>query len=89
MSATRNSRRKFTISFPEELAQKVDFLAQSESRTTSELFREAFRAYYARNMRTRMAEAREAGNFNPAGYTREDTERLIEEARREMKAQRK
>lgn len=82
--------RKFTISFPEDLAQKVDQLAERESRNTSELFREAFRVYYARQARARMAESRElAGNFNPHGYTPEDTHRLLTEAREEMKAHRK
>jgi Lon protease-like protein len=82
--------RKFTISFPEDLAKKVDLLAEQESRDTNELFREAFRIYFARQTRARMAETRElAGNFNPAGYTRDDTRRLLEEARREMKAPRK
>jgi len=35
----------FTISFPEELAKQVVSIAEEESRTISELFREAFRTY--------------------------------------------
>jgi metal-responsive CopG/Arc/MetJ family transcriptional regulator len=35
----------FTISFPEELAKQVVAVANVESRTISELFREAFRTY--------------------------------------------
>jgi len=88
--ATQPQSRKFTISFPEDLAKKVDQLAEQESRNTSELFREAFRVYLARQVRARMIESRElAGNFNPAGYTKKDTHRLVDEARREMKAVRK
>ena len=57
MATSKN--RKFTISFPEELAKKVDQLAEHESRNTSELFREAFRIYYARQSRARLGEAGE------------------------------
>jgi metal-responsive CopG/Arc/MetJ family transcriptional regulator len=81
------SNREFTVSFPEDLARKVDLLAEQESRDTSELFREAFRVYFARQIRARMNESRElAGGFNPLAYNREDTRRLLEEARREMKS---
>ncbi len=41
----RRSSRVFTISFPEELAQRVEATAKAEHRTISELFRETFRAY--------------------------------------------
>lgn len=37
--------RVFTVSFPPELASLVDHIARRESRTTSELLREAFRHY--------------------------------------------
>ena len=78
--------RKFTISFPEDLAKKVDLLAEMESRNTSDLFREAFRVYFAPHLRARTAESRElAAEFNPKGFTREDTQRLMDEARAEMK----
>jgi metal-responsive CopG/Arc/MetJ family transcriptional regulator len=88
MSAQPQSR-KFTISFPEDLAKKVDQLAEQESRNTSELFREAFRVYFARQIRAQMAESRElVGNVNPAGYAK-DTHRLVDNVRREIKASRK
>ena len=46
MSTTRpRASRVFTISFPEDLAQQVEQVAQEESRNISELFREAFRTY--------------------------------------------
>lgn len=44
--ATRSSR-VYTISLPPELAQKAEALAKRDSRSMSELFREAFRAYYS------------------------------------------
>jgi metal-responsive CopG/Arc/MetJ family transcriptional regulator len=40
-----------TISFPAELADEVDRLAQQEGRTRSEPFREAFRQYAERRRR--------------------------------------
>ncbi|MBV9305653.1 MAG: ribbon-helix-helix protein, CopG family, partial [Acidobacteriaceae bacterium] len=52
--STAPPTREFTISLPEDLAQKVDQLAQQESRNTNELFREAFRTYFARQLRARM-----------------------------------
>ncbi len=89
MSSVRQSR-KFTISFPEELAQRVDQLAKQESRNTSELFREAFRTYFAQQARARMKDTQElAAKTNAGGYTKRDTRRLLEEARREMKAAKK
>jgi len=46
MNAPRTrASRVFTISFPEELAKQVVAVANEESRTISELFREAFRTY--------------------------------------------
>jgi hypothetical protein len=53
-------RRTFTISFPPELAA-IEQLAAQESRTTSELFREAFRAYRAPQMRKILRELNELG----------------------------
>ena len=45
--ATTRSSRVYTISLPPELAQKAEALAKRDSRSMSELFREAFRSYYA------------------------------------------
>jgi hypothetical protein len=42
MAITRTSR-VYTISLPPELARKAEALAKRDSRTMSELFREAFR----------------------------------------------
>jgi predicted transcriptional regulator len=70
---TRNSR-VFTISFPENLAQQVEKIAEEESRTMSELFREAFRT--------------DAEAHNPENYTQDDIERFVDEIRAERYADR-
>ena len=45
MPALSRTRRTFTVSFPSDLASQIGRLAKQESRTSSESFREAFRAY--------------------------------------------
>ena len=58
--------RTFTISFPAPLAEQVEQLAAKESRTTSELFREAFRVYRAEQLRAVLDESNaEAGRGFP------------------------
>jgi metal-responsive CopG/Arc/MetJ family transcriptional regulator len=83
MSRARTTRT-FTISFPPDLAEQVERTAARESRTISELFREAFRAYRAERVRAILdesnAEARARG-YN--GYSSEDIERLVDEDRAE------
>jgi CopG family transcriptional regulator / antitoxin EndoAI len=86
MTGTRNSR-VYTISLPPELAQKAEALAKRDSRTMSELFREAFRAYYAQQARTTLEEIGEyAASRNPGGYNEADIPRLIQEVRTEKPA---
>jgi CopG family transcriptional regulator/antitoxin EndoAI len=81
MTGTRTSR-VYTISLPPELAQKAEALAKRDSRTMSELFREAFRAYYAQQARKTLEEIGEyAASRNPDGYTEADVPRLIKEVR--------
>ena len=68
-----------------ELAEQAVQLARIESRTMSELFREAFRIYHAEAVRRRL----EAGNAyarsrSAHGYTPADVERLVDEARAEL-----
>jgi CopG family transcriptional regulator/antitoxin EndoAI len=83
MTGTRTSR-VYTISLPPELAQKAEALAKRDSRTMSELFREAFRAYYAQQARRTLEEIGEyAASQNPGGYTEADVPRLIKEVRSE------
>jgi CopG family transcriptional regulator/antitoxin EndoAI len=81
MATTRTSR-VYTISLPAELAQKAEALARRDSRTMSELFRDAFRTYYAEESRRTLEEIGEyAASRNP-GYTQADVPRVIAEVRR-------
>jgi predicted transcriptional regulator len=81
--------RTFTISFPPDLAEQVERLAKKESRTTSELFREAFRAYRAERVRKAFDDlhARIQANGGDS-YTEEDIERFVDEDRAEQWAAR-
>lgn len=76
--------RQFTISLPPELAEQVTATAKAESRTISELFREAFRSYRAERVRTLLDASQQAGRRKRhMGYTPDDVERLIHETREE------
>ena len=73
-----------------ELAEQAEQLAKTESRTMSELFREAFRTYHSDSVRKRL----EAGNAYAQRravhqYTEADVERLVDEARAELRAGRR
>jgi metal-responsive CopG/Arc/MetJ family transcriptional regulator len=79
----------YTISLPPEMAKQAEAIAKDESRTMSELFREAFRAYRAERTRQWLEEVRAyASTRNPQGYTEEDVPRLVKEVRAELRAQR-
>jgi metal-responsive CopG/Arc/MetJ family transcriptional regulator len=90
MSPRTGITRTFTISFPQDLADQVERLAARESRTTSELFREAFRLYRAERIRTslngQLAQAREKSQGQ---YSPDDVVRLIAEDRAQRAASRK
>jgi len=74
----------YTISLPPELASKAEFLARRDSRTMSELFREAFRTYYTQQARQTLEEInRYAATRNPRSYTETDIPGLIREVRAE------
>jgi predicted transcriptional regulator len=89
MSRSRASR-VFTISFPEDLAQQVDKVAQQESRNISELFREAFRSYRLERIRRTLGSVRaKARDRNRQPYTEDDVERLVDEIRAEFSGARK
>ena len=76
----------YTISLPPELAQKAEALARRDSRTMSELFREAFRSYSAQQARATLDELGEyAASRNPNGYTEADVSRLIQDVRRDVR----
>jgi metal-responsive CopG/Arc/MetJ family transcriptional regulator len=84
MATETKTRRTFTVSFPSDLARQVEQLAEQESRTTSELFREAFRTYRAQQLRKALADFNELGRQdNHKGYSPQDVERLIHEVRTE------
>jgi metal-responsive CopG/Arc/MetJ family transcriptional regulator len=53
--------KQFTISLPPDMAKEVIAAALAESRTMSELFREAFRTYRAQRVRTLLAKSVEDG----------------------------
>jgi metal-responsive CopG/Arc/MetJ family transcriptional regulator len=83
--ATRGNTKTITVSFPVDLAEQAEHLAKTESRTMSELFREAFRTYRVEAVRKRL----EAGNAyakgrGPRRHTEADVERLVDEARAEL-----
>jgi CopG family transcriptional regulator/antitoxin EndoAI len=87
MATTRTSR-VYTISLPPELAQKAEALAKRDSRSMSELFREAFRSYYAQQARRTLREIGEYGASRNSGYTEADVPRLIKEMRSARPARR-
>lgn len=88
MATTRTSR-VYTISLPPELAQRAEALAKRDSRTMSELFREAFRAYDAQQARKTLKEIGEyAASRNP-GHAEADVPRLIQEMRAEKASRRR
>ncbi len=91
MSTSRSRKsRVFTVSFPETLAQQVESVAEEESRTISELFREAFRAYRIERSHQKLARFRaEAAARKPAKYTEEDVEALAHEIRARRSSRRK
>jgi CopG family transcriptional regulator/antitoxin EndoAI len=83
-TATARKSKVYTISLPPELAQRAEALAQRDSRTMSELFREAFRTYSAQQARRTLDEmGGYAAGRNPKGYTEADVPRLIKEVRAE------
>ena len=89
-TSTARKSRVYTISLPPELAQRAEALAQRDSRTMSELFREAFRAYAAQQARRTLDELGEyAEGRNPRGFTEADVPRLIQQVRAEKPRRRR
>lgn len=90
MGLPSRTTRTFTISFPPELAEQVESTARAENRTTSELFREAFRRYQAERMRKVLRESQdEFARSNPKGYTQADVQRLVKEHRTEKRSRKR
>jgi metal-responsive CopG/Arc/MetJ family transcriptional regulator len=87
--STARASRVFSISFPENLAQQVEQVAREESRTISELFREAFRGYLVEKAHRDIEIARREGAaVNPRYYTQDEIEGFVDEIRAEMFAER-
>jgi hypothetical protein len=64
------------------MAEQVTAVAKAESRTISELFREAFRTYRAERVRSLLDETQQKGKRSRhMGHTVEDVEGLIHELR--------
>ena len=85
--ADRGNTKTITVSFPVELAEQAERLAKTESRTMSELFREAFRTYRVAAVRKRLVAGNAYAQGRAAyGYTEADVERLVDETRAELRA---
>ena len=64
------------------MAKRAEAIAQRDSRTMSELFREAFRSYYSQQAERILEEIGDyAESHNPRGYKPTDVPRLIKEVR--------
>ncbi len=85
--ASRKSK-VYTISLPPDMAEQAEAIAKRDSRTMSELFREAFRAFQQERTRKWLQGVGEyAATRNPEGYTEEDVPRLIKEVRAQIQAE--
>lgn len=89
--APRRISRVFTISLPPELAARAEAIAKEDTRTISEVFRDALRCYERERDRVRRM-FDEIGEYvktlPPTPYTEEDIPRLLKEVRAEMRAER-
>jgi len=88
--AARGNTKTITVSFPVELAEHAEQLAKTESRTMSELFREAFRTYRVEAVRKRLVAGKAYAQGRAAHrYTEADVERLVDETRAELSPSRR
>ena len=86
----QRTTKQFTISLPPDMAEMVVRTAKAESRTISELFREAFRSYHIERSHRKLERIRaEAAARAPVKYTEDDVEALVDEIRAENYARRK
>ena len=84
---TSASYRTISVSLPSELADRIERIAKSQSKTTSELLEEAFRSYRLEQVSDALkASQEEFRRNNPTNYTEADVERLIDEYRAEEAA---
>ena len=78
------------LSLPKELLAKVDSFARQESRTRSELFREALRAYLSEMTDWEAIYAYGEKKAKALGIkNEEDVDRIIDDWRREERAKKK
>ena len=81
----QRTTKQFTISLPPDLAEQVIAAAKTESRTISELFREAFRVYRSQRVLALLAGSQaEAKLRGHMGHGLEDVDRLVDEVRAEQ-----
>ncbi len=80
-TATVRKSRVYTISLPPELAQRAEALAQRDSRTMSELFREPFRTYSAQQARSWMIWATMRQSATRRAVPRPESPGLIQQVR--------
>ena len=74
---------QWTVSLPPPLSKQALKIAKEESRTKSELVREALREYIARKEKFVRARQQLAENLDKMGIrTLEDIERMIDEGRK-------
>ena len=71
------------VSFPKQLLEAMDRVAQQEARSRSELLREAARAYIERKQRWERIFALGQAHAKQLGLKLEDVDTLIAEHRRE------
>ncbi len=73
---------QWTVSLPPPLSRKALKIAKAESRSKSELIREALRTYLGRRERFNQLRQKLAKNLEEKGIkTLEDVERMIDEGR--------
>ena len=83
--AKKPARRVFSISFPQEMAERVEKAAKAENQTISEYFREVVRQRNRQAFQTALEEAFRYGDSLPkVDATEADVERWVDEARQEM-----
>ena len=83
--AARGNTKTITVSFPVELAEQAERLAKTESRTMSELIREALRQYERRSWWDEV-NAYGRAQADRQGIREQDVDRLIHEVRASTRA---
>ena len=84
---TMRTTKNISISFPPEMLESFQKLAEAENRTMSELVREALRNYEKQKRREFIAEARRRAEDR--GIKEEDVVRIVREYRTEQRGNNK